>query len=471
MVYPFAVSSVIEVPWANAMGSMAGLLPFSRTCLGAASAILTAVAAFALVRSSKHTALWFGGYLVLFYGVGFVSSSAELGRWTASGLASVSPIMSWLAANHVHSGDRLLTAGRHAYFEDPALRTAPVDNMFLDWTWRNGLGEDVEWQIETIGRFDVRMIPKPKAIPMDARPNDFVLTVARLDALGVPSSHDFLLLYRVARISAQAPAPKYLIRIPAARFQTGQAVDGAGAKTTSSLSYVPPLGFAAGTYQVRFDAAESTNDPLTVEVTGAQEKVLIRKTGGAAETPASFSHFTGPVAFHILGDIANISGFEGLDIEWLSNSPPPTEPPNGFISDGVFTDSEPSDLLHARSHNGSACYIDVINSAAPARLLSVDRQGGARILGWAANTDDRVVAEQVYIKLSSTAGVHYWAKAHQYVRPDVAKAFGNPALSNSGFTVSADLRSMTPGVYGVKIVLLNGGYARECDSNRELNVQ
>jgi hypothetical protein len=194
LVYSFAGSSVIEVPWANALGSLAGLLPFSRACLGVASVILTAVAAFVLVRSSRNAALLFGGYLVLFYGVGFASSSVALGRWTATGLASVSPIMSWLAANRVRSGDRLLTAGRHAFFEDPALRAAPVDNMFLDWTWRNGLGEDVEWQIETIGRFDVRMIPKTNAIPTEARPNDFVLTVAQLDGLGVPSSHDFLQL-------------------------------------------------------------------------------------------------------------------------------------------------------------------------------------------------------------------------------------------------------------------------------------
>jgi hypothetical protein len=267
------------------------------------------------------------------------------------------------------------------------------------------------------------------------------------------------------------PAPKYLIDIPAARFQTGQARRESGAKTTSSLTYVPPLGFALGTYQVRIDAAASTNDPLTVEVTGPEERVLMRKTAGSAETSASFSQYTGPVAFYIFGDIGSISRFEGLEVEWVSNSPPPAEPPNGFVPDGAFTNTKPSDLLHARSHNGSACYIDLINSATPARLISVDRQRGARILGWAANTDDRVAGEQVYIELSSTAGMRYWAKAHQYARPDVAKALGNPALSDSGFTVSADLRSVVPSVYRLRIVLLNGGYARECDSNRELNIQ
>jgi hypothetical protein len=297
------------------------------------------------------------------------------------------------------------------------------------------------------------------------------LTVARLDALGVPSSHDFLQLYRVARISDQAPAPRYLIHIPAARFQNVQARQGAGAKTTSSLSYVPPLGFSAGTYQVRFDAAASLNDPLTVEVTGTEEKVVIRKTASSEETWASFSHFTGPVAFQVSGDVGRVSRFEGLEIEWLSSSPPTAVPPNDFVPDGAFTNTEPSDLLRARSHNGSACYIDLINSATPARLISVDRQRGARILGWAANTDDHIVAEQVYIELSSTAGKHYWAKAHQYLRPDVAKVFGNPVLSDSGFTVAADLRSVRPGVYRLKIVLLNGSYARECDPNRELNIQ
>jgi hypothetical protein len=291
-----------------------------------------------------------------------------------------------------------------------------------------------------------------------------------LDALGAPSSHDFLQLYRVARIPVQAPAPKYIIHIPAARFQTGPQRD-QGAKTASSLTYVPPLSFAPGTYQVRFGAAPSTHDPLTIEVTGSEEKVLMRQTAGSAETLASFSHFTGPVVFHVLGDIGSVTGFQGLDVEWLSNSSPPAEPPDDFVPDGAFTGIAPSDLLHARSHTGSACYIDLINSAAPAALVSVDRQRGALILGWAANTDDHVIAEQVYIELSSTAGMHYWAKAHQYSRPDVAKAFSNSALSESGFTVSADLRSVMPGMYRVKIVLLNGGYARECDSNREVNIQ
>jgi hypothetical protein len=471
LIYPFAVSSVIEVPWANAMGTLAGLLPFSRACLSVASVILTAVAALVLVRSSKHAVLLFGGFLTLFYGVGFASSSVALGRWTASGLASVSPIMRWLAANQVRGGDRLLTAGRHAFFEDPALRAAPVDNMFLDWTWRNGLGEDVEWQIETIGRFDVRMIPTAKAIPTEARPNDFVLTVARLDALGVPSSHDFLQLYRVGRISAQAPAPKYLIHIPAARFRTAQVRQESGAKTTSSLVYAPPLGLAGGTYQVRLDTAASTNDPLTVEVTGREERVLLRETAGLAVASASFSQYTGPVAFHVFGDIGSISRFEGLDVEWVSNSPPPAEPPNGFVPEGAFTNTEPSDLLHARSHSGSACYIDLINSAPPAHLISVDQQKGASIEGWAASTDDHAAAEKVYLELSSTSGRHYWIKAQRHIRPDVANALGNPALSDAGFTVSADLRLVTPSVYRVTIVLLNGEYARECDPDRELNVQ
>jgi hypothetical protein len=471
LVYPFTVSSVIEVPWANALGSLAGLLPFSRACLSVASVVLTAVAAFVLVRSSRKTTLLFGGYLMLFYGVGFASSSAALGRWTASGLASVSPIMSWLAANHVRSGDRILIAGRHAFFEDPTFRAAPVDNKFLDWTWRNGLGEDVEWQIETIGRFDVRMIPITNAIPTEARPNDFVLTVAQLDGLGVPSSHDFLQLYRVPRISAQAPAPKYLIHIAASRFEAEKALRAPGGKTTTSLSYAPPLGLSEGTYQVRFDAAASTSDPLTVEVTGTEGKVLVRKTAYSAQTSGSFSHYTGPVRFHVYGDSASTSRFEGLDVEWLSTSPPAAEPPDGFVPDTAFTSTEPSDLLHARSHNGSACYIDLINSAAPTHLIFVDRQRGVRILGWAANTDDRVVAEQVYMELSSPAGLSYWAKAHRYPRPDVAKAFRNPALSNAGFTLSADLRSVIPSVYRVKIVVLDGGDARQCDPNRELNIQ
>jgi hypothetical protein len=461
LVYPFAVSSAIEVPWANALGSLAGLLPFSRTCLSVASAILAAVAVFVLVRSSKNATLLFAGYLVLFYGVGFGSSSVALGGWTAAGLASVSPIMSWLAANQVHSGDRLLIAGRHAFFEDPALKAAPVDNMFLDWTWRNDLGEAAEWQIETIGRFDVRMISTAQAIPKEARANDFLLTIAQLDTLGILSVHDFLHLYRLNRVPSQAPSPRYVIHIPAARFQ----------KATGGLIFVPPLGFAAGTYQVTFDATASVPDLLSIEITGSDEKVLMRKTAGSTVTSASFAHHTGPVAFHILGDLGTSSRFEGVDVEWTSNSPPPAGPPDHFVPDGAFTNTEPKDLLHFVSHNGAACYIDLINDTPPTQLISVRRQWGVHILGWTADTSDRVAAGELYVELASSAGLHYWAKAHRYERPDVAKAFGNPALSGSGFTLSAVLQSLAPGVYRVKLVLLNGSHARECDPMRQLDIQ
>ena len=158
---------------------------------------------------------------------------------------------------------------------------------------------------------------------------------------------------------------------------------------------------------------------------------------------------------------AGSSGLHTRHVRWMAFHPD--------LSDDEFVGTEPAAIFV--SHNGAACYIDLINDTPPTQLISVRRQWGVHILGWTADTSDRVAAGELYVELASSAGLHYWAKAHRYERPDVAKAFGNPALSGSGFTLSAVLQSLAPGVYRVKLVLLNGSHARECDPMRQLDIQ
>jgi hypothetical protein len=490
--YPFAVSSIIEVPWANALGSAAGLLPFSPKGLTIAAVVLTVLAASILLKTPKAAPFLFGGYILLFNGLGLVSSSMGLAAWTTRGLRIVSPVLNWLSTNHVRSGDRILIAGRHAYFEDPSsFGGTPQDDMFLDWTWRKGLEEPLEWQIETIGRFDVRMVPAASAIKEEARPGDYLLTLARFDALNLKSSHDPFNLYRIGAVLAQPPSPRYILHIPADRFATGRApgefgdpIPGRGAQAASCLVYSPQEEFAPGTYQVNLDVASTASASLSLEVTESGGRVLTRKAAFPVQSrSAAFaSDSTRPLEFRVFRRSDPALRFDGLDIEWISRSVQPVSDPLAgtpdpdsawcFVPNGAFSQAPRSPVLPTANVKGTRCFVDLINGAPPIRQFSIDRQSGIQMVGWAGDVDTGESAEHVYIELFSPTGVSYWARAFQYLRPDVAKAFQKPALSESGFTLpAANLKDIPAGTYHLRVVLLTQRDASSCDLGRDVELR
>jgi len=331
MAYPFSVSSIIEAPWANALGTLAGIVPFSRVWLVIASLSLSVLIASILLRARRSAPLLFAGYILLFYGLGFVCSSIGLAGWTALGLRTVAPILTWLSENRVPSGHRLLIAGNHGSYED-SRKEAPPDERFVNWTRRMGLNDALEWQIETIGRFDVRMIPAPKALTQESHPGDYLLTAAAFDGLSLESLYHPFYLYRIDKAIADPPSPRYRSYIPADRFYTltGRrgpegAIVGAGTQMPGYLVYGPYIEFSPGQYRIKFNVAGLASESLLVDVAGKGGRVLMKTTTAPAQLGSiTFSNDSSQrLEFRIFGASDPAFRFNGVDLEWLSDSVQP----------------------------------------------------------------------------------------------------------------------------------------------------
>lgn len=464
LTHPFAISSVIEAPWAYAVGSLLGQVSFSRLCLVVVGAAISVVVAFTLLRSSDGAApVLFGAFVLLFNIACFVSSSVAVAGWTARGMAELSPIVSWLAANGVHGGSRLLVAGRHAYFEDPSLaRTDPEDDRFQDWTWRIGLEEALVWQIETVGRFDVRMIPAPAAVKNVGRPGDSVLSVARFDEMRLKSFHFPLCLYR---IDAQLPSPpkaEYLLHVPAGQFHRGISRD---------LAFALPE-LPLGTYHLSIDTSQTTNQGITVDVAGLHGPLPQKRIGSSSAATAAFVNDALQPLSLLLHGPAPESTFEGVDLEFVSPSlRSVTTPAVVAPLQGEFSSVTPGGLGGVVSKTGTSCFVDRINDLPPALSVEVQRSEGLHLFGWAGAENMNPGAEQVYVELLSDSGAGYWAKAGRFPRPDVAQALNRPNWSNAGVSVSAGLGTVPAGRLSLKIILVEDGRPSECDTGRTVVLQ
>jgi len=464
LTYSFEVSSVIEAPWANALGSLLGLISFSRFWLVAVAAAVSVLVTSALLRSSVRVAsMVFGVFVLLFNVACFASSSVALADWTARGLAKLSPIIGWLTANGVHSGDRLLVVGRHAYFEDPSMvRTDSQDNRFLDWTWRLDLDETLEWQIETTGRFDVRMIPSPATVKDVGRPGDYMLTVARFDELTLKSFHYPLCLYRIAAEPTRQLKADYLLHVPAQQFRR---------LSSGEFGFDLPA-MPRGTYQLSIDWTETPTEPFAIKVAGAHGMLPDRRSGAPSTGSIAFvNDAVQPLALLLQRGDPQFK-FDGVDFLFVSVSMRPiaqsaATPP----LHGEFSSTMPGELSGSLAKAGAACFVDLIDDLPPASSLEIERPQGVRMLGWAAMANTDPATDQVYVQLSSDTGARYWARASRYERPDVAQALGRPAWSQFGVSLSAGLGTAQAGRLHLKIILAREGRASECDPGRILVIR
>jgi hypothetical protein len=209
MLYPFHVSSVIEIPWANALGSMRnGFEAFSKWDLVAVSLAAMIAGAVVVAVSKQQAPSWFAVFLLAFHGCGFVASSRGLAGWSRMRQPAIADVIGWLSAHHVPMGGRLLVAGRHDFFEGTAPCASP-DAAFLSQTESLGLTAPLEWQIEIGGRYDVRMVASPKELMCEGRNGDYLLSSTTLSGLEPIDTHAPLRLYRVG-FGPQRELPRYV---------------------------------------------------------------------------------------------------------------------------------------------------------------------------------------------------------------------------------------------------------------------
>ena len=476
LLYPFQFASVIEFPWANALGS-ADVLHFSRAGLAASASLMVLLAGATLLKCRPSRApLTFAVFVVLFNISAFVTSSIAVGRWAKQNLQALGPTMEWLSRNDVLAGSRLLIAGRHAYFENPSLRATPQDGNFLDWNWRSGLTEPLEWQLEVLGLFDVRMIPSSGALRSEARPGDYFLTTAAVGGLDLKSYQYPFRLYRISARLAEEPLLQYWTEIPADRFQTKvgrhgptERIVGSGSGDVGYLVYGPGLEFSAGKYEARFEY-EAGTETVFIDVCDQTGKIYGSQnvTPGA---PAKITFaLTTPTAlqFRIVGRSTQVFRFDGVTLDHPSLHVASLA---GLAASVEFANSAPRELRGIALAPGGFCYVDTVNEVRPASVIVLDRNLGAQIAGWAVEPERHQAAQQVYLQLVSQAGQTFWARGAPNARPDVVNASKNAVPLQVGVIWTADMRQVPTDTYAMRMVLWNGSKAYRCDLKRSLELR
>jgi hypothetical protein len=191
LLYPFQAPIPLETPWAFALG--AGVSKLRLAVLSIAGIV---VFSFLLFRFRRSAAVILAAGILVFHAAALSIAARNMEASVAPAMAVLQPVKEWLAKEGVVPGSRLLVAGRHNYFE-PQHAGCRTDGKLLDWTWRLGLPESTVWAIETLGRYDVRMIPGVPEFATVSKPGDYFLTIAQPLGLEFVSRHPPYSLYRV----------------------------------------------------------------------------------------------------------------------------------------------------------------------------------------------------------------------------------------------------------------------------------
>lgn len=191
LIYPFQSPIPLETPWAFALGTGVSKLRFAVISL-----VAIIVFSFLLFRFRRIAAVILAAGVLVFHAAALFIAVRNMEASVAPAMAVLQPVKEWLAKEGVVPGSRLLVAGRHNYFE-PKHAGCRIDGELLDWTWRLGLPESTVWAIETLGRYDVRMIPDVPEFAAVSKPGDYFLTIAQPLGLEFVSRHPPYSLYRV----------------------------------------------------------------------------------------------------------------------------------------------------------------------------------------------------------------------------------------------------------------------------------
>ena len=191
LLYPFQAPIPLETPWAFALG--AGVSKLRLAVLSVAGIV---VFSFFLFRFRRVASVILAAGILVFHAATLFLATRNMEASVAPAMAVLQPVKEWLAKEGVVRGSRLLVAGRHNYFE-PQHTECRIDGKLLDWTWRLGLPESTVWAIETLGRYDVRMIPSVPEFAAVSKPGDSSLTIAQPLGLDFVSRHPPYSLYRV----------------------------------------------------------------------------------------------------------------------------------------------------------------------------------------------------------------------------------------------------------------------------------
>lgn len=139
---------------------------------------------------------------------------------------------------------------------------------------------------------------------------------------------------------------------------------------------------------------------------------------------------------------------------------------------GVDTIAAPmaaSELAAAQPVSRS-CYLDLVNGKRDKHGFDIKRGESNRIVGWVVDRQKAAPATFALV-LKSESGLSYALQGRTGgIRPDVAKAVGNPAATKAGFAISSTLSDVEPGSYAAMTLVKSPDGDVLCDLHRSIRV-
>lgn len=335
--YSFPYIPVLDIPWASALGSSrwAAVDHFTKERLFVlAAALIVAAGASILLVSPRRRAPVFAGFVLLLNSVAIASSAKKMDTLTAQAAPIASGVVGWLNHQGVNAGDRLIVCAQMAFYQERHWVT-PMDAFFIEWHQRFDLTQFKVFDLEALGRFDVRIASSPEQVRELMRPGDRLLTATRISGLA-PLSYQYpYYLYTLRGATLEKIEPLYTFDITG-NLAIPQPPDVAPAQQTRIL-LGPPVNLPAGHYEVEFRVRARPADHIAAEV--VQEPggtAIARREGSAGELgPLEFStHAYAPVRFLLTGPDAGKVGFQGAVVRFAGalKEPMPDRPSAGVVT-------------------------------------------------------------------------------------------------------------------------------------------
>lgn len=113
------------------------------------------------------------------------------------------------------------------------------------------------------------------------------------------------------------------------------------------------------------------------------------------------------------------------------------------------------------------CSFDLLNDGARGESETISNKARVTMNGWSGDPKATAAPGSVFLEFDGPAKLYATAQ-RGLKRPDVASAYSNPILQDSGWEAHIDLSAATPGQYKVRVIEVNGANATSCDPHSVL---
>lgn len=121
---------------------------------------------------------------------------------------------------------------------------------------------------------------------------------------------------------------------------------------------------------------------------------------------------------------------------------------------------------------GGKCGIDLINSAQRVEVVSIMRQEGLIVDGWALDEKQGTVPPTTVLQLVN-GNLRYYAvlTRHGGDRQDLVKEFGQPIFNTAGYSASIDIAQLPSAEYEMLVIQKSGKKNLVCPTYRKLVIK